>query len=150
MVTPAGLALHVSREASGSCVRDPRHYTLTISTFGRRRQWQRALTLLSDMIETNVHADVICFSAGISACSKGGQWQQALLLLRKMGEVKVEPDSATALGSARARKAGGGNRPCGYFARCGRRSWSQTLQLQRCDQCVRQMRAVAASPVAVQ
>ncbi|CAK0897888.1 unnamed protein product, partial [Prorocentrum cordatum] len=54
-------------------------------------QWQRALTLLSEMWQVKLEPDVISFSAGIGACAKGKQWQQALALLHEMREVKLEP-----------------------------------------------------------
>ncbi|CAK0858317.1 unnamed protein product [Prorocentrum cordatum] len=71
----------------------------------------------------------ISYSAGISACEKGKQWQRALALLSEMWAAKLEPDvicttSATALGSARARKARSGSWRWRCSARCGRRSWS--------------------------
>ncbi|CAK0858312.1 unnamed protein product [Prorocentrum cordatum] len=116
----------------------------------------------------------ISYSAGISACEKGKQWQRALALLSEMWAAKLEPDvicttSATALGSARARKARSGSWRWRCSARCGRRSWSNAglsysagisacekgeqwqralallseIQLQRWDQRVREGRAVA-------
>ena len=40
--------------------------------------------LIHKMRETEAIADVMNFSAAISACEKGGQWEQALELLPKM------------------------------------------------------------------
>ncbi|CAK0858314.1 unnamed protein product [Prorocentrum cordatum] len=107
----------------------------------------------------------ISYSAGISACEKGKQWQRALALLSEMWAAKLEPDvicttSATALGSARARKARSGS----WRWRCSRvregravavgagaaerdvgsEGGAQRRQLQRWDQRVRERQAVAA------
>ncbi|CAK0804248.1 unnamed protein product, partial [Prorocentrum cordatum] len=59
------------------------------------------------MREAKLEANVISYSAGISACELGRQWHRALALLSEMREAKLEPDvmSATTLGSARARRA---------------------------------------------
>ena len=40
----------------------------------------------------HVTANVITFSAAMSACEKGGQWQHALLLLKDMGCAHVAAD----------------------------------------------------------
>ncbi|CAK0888683.1 unnamed protein product [Prorocentrum cordatum] len=103
------------------------------------------------MWEARVEANTISYNAGISACEKGEQWQRALALLSEMWAAKVEPSvSATMLESARARRASNGNGRWRCWERCGRRRWRPTHQLQRCDQRVREMRAVAASAGAAQ
>ncbi|CAK0858992.1 unnamed protein product [Prorocentrum cordatum] len=78
------------------------------------------------MWEATLKPDVISYSAAISACEKRDQWQHALALLGEMRVAKLEPDSATTLGSARARRASSGSGLWRCFARCGRRSWSKT------------------------
>ncbi|CAK0804247.1 unnamed protein product [Prorocentrum cordatum] len=80
------------------------------------------------MREAKLEANVISYSAGISACELGRQWHRALALLSEMREAKLEPDvmSATTLGSARARRASSGSGLWRCSARCGRRSWSPT------------------------
>ncbi|CAK0800945.1 unnamed protein product [Prorocentrum cordatum] len=85
-------------------------YNAGISACEKGEQWQRALALLSEMREAKLEPDVISYSAGISACEKGGQWQPALALLSEMQGAKLETDSATPLGSARARRASSGSR----------------------------------------
>ncbi|CAK0867102.1 unnamed protein product [Prorocentrum cordatum] len=72
-------------------------------------QWQRALALLSETWQAKLELDVVSCSAVISACEKGEQWQRALALLRELWEAKLEPNSATALGSPRARRASSGS-----------------------------------------
>ncbi|CAK0804245.1 unnamed protein product, partial [Prorocentrum cordatum] len=103
------------------------------------------------MREAKLEANVISYSAGISACELGRQWHRALALLSEMREAKLEPDvmSATTLGSARARRASSGSGLWRCSARCGRRSWSPT-QLQRRDPRVREGWAVAAGAGAAQ
>ncbi|CAK0836621.1 unnamed protein product, partial [Prorocentrum cordatum] len=66
-----------------------------------------------------------------------------------MREAKLEPNSATALGSARASRASSGSGRWRCSARCGRRSWSPT-QLQCWDQRLQHWRAVAAGAGAAQ
>ncbi|CAK0887382.1 unnamed protein product [Prorocentrum cordatum] len=95
-------------------------YSAGISACEKGGQWQaaltllsemrRALALLSEMWEAKLEPDVISYSAGISACKKSERWQRALTLLSQMWEAKLEPNaSATALGSARATRAGSGS-----------------------------------------
>ncbi|CAK0843473.1 unnamed protein product [Prorocentrum cordatum] len=78
------------------------------------------------MCDAKLEPDFISCNAGISACEKGGQWQRALALLSEMRQVNLEPTSATALGSARARRASSGSGRLRCWARCGRLSWSPT------------------------
>ncbi|CAK0871857.1 unnamed protein product [Prorocentrum cordatum] len=96
-------------------------YSAGISACEKGGQWQRALVLLGEMWEVELERSAIGYNAGISACGKGEQWQHALALLCTMRQVRVEPtDSATALVSARVRKASSGNRHWRCSARCGR------------------------------
>ncbi|CAK0910328.1 unnamed protein product [Prorocentrum cordatum] len=44
------------------------------------------------MREAKLEPDVVCYSAGISACENGEQWQRALALLGEMWEAKLELD----------------------------------------------------------
>ncbi|CAK0820506.1 unnamed protein product [Prorocentrum cordatum] len=146
---PGATQRHVGGEAESQSLVS---YSACISACEKGEQWQHALSLLSEMREATWNDDVIGYSAGISACEKGQQWQRALALLLEMREAKLEPNatSATALGSARARRAGSG---CGHWrcsARCGRRGWSLTFHLQRCDQRVREGRAMAVGHVSAQ
>ncbi|CAK0847312.1 unnamed protein product [Prorocentrum cordatum] len=88
----------------------------------------------------------LTYNAGISACEKGEQWKQALALLGEMREAKLHPNPwlATALASARARRAHSGSGRWRCSARCGTQRWSRASLLQRGRQCMREGRAVAA------
>ncbi|CAK0808240.1 unnamed protein product, partial [Prorocentrum cordatum] len=55
-------------------------------------QWQRALSLLSEMRELKLDPDCKSYTIGISVHRKGKRWQQALALLSEMWEVKLQPD----------------------------------------------------------
>ncbi|CAK0832933.1 unnamed protein product [Prorocentrum cordatum] len=107
-------------------------YSAGISACEKGEQWQRALALLSEMWEAKLEPDVISYSAGISACEKGEQWQRALALLSEMRQAKMEPNSATALGSARARRASSGSGLCynaGISASGKGEQWARALAL---------------------
>ena len=49
-------------------------YSAGISACEKGKQWQRALSLLSEMQDVKVEPNVLSYSAGISACDKGDQW----------------------------------------------------------------------------
>ncbi|CAK0846815.1 unnamed protein product, partial [Prorocentrum cordatum] len=96
------------------------------------------------MLEAKLKPNSMSYNAGISACADVGQWQWALALLSQKWEAKLDPDSATALGSARARMASSGSGLCRFSVICRRSNWSPTPSLQRWNQRVRELRAVAA------
>lgn len=58
----------------------------------RKRAWAQAIHLFRAMNTAKVQADVIDFSAAISAYATAGKWQHALLLLLLMSEVTVQPN----------------------------------------------------------
>ncbi|CAK0841498.1 unnamed protein product [Prorocentrum cordatum] len=104
-------------------------HNVVLNACEKAEQWQQSLALLSAMRETKVEPGVISYGAGIGACEKGEQWQRAVLLFSEMGEATVESNSATALGSAHARRVSSGCGLCRCSARCGTRSWSPTSPL---------------------
>eukprot|EP00959_Pyramimonas_sp_CCMP1952_P320847 6714346-Pyramimonas_sp.AAC.1 len=82
-------------------------YSAVISSCEKCEQWQRALSLLSEMWEATLEPNAISYSAVISACGKCEQWQRALALLSEMREATLETDvmCITILVVARARHA---------------------------------------------
>jgi pentatricopeptide repeat protein len=62
-----------------------------ISAWGRVREWERALKLLSEIRQRGLEPNVITYSAAISACEKGSQWERALELLSEMYAHGIEP-----------------------------------------------------------
>ncbi|CAK0845406.1 unnamed protein product [Prorocentrum cordatum] len=67
-------------------------YSSGISACQKGEQWQRAVALLSEMLEAQIEPNVI-YNAVISACEKGRQWQRAQSLIREMWEASVEPNT---------------------------------------------------------
>ncbi|CAK0845203.1 unnamed protein product [Prorocentrum cordatum] len=90
----------------------------SIKNCGRTKQWSVALRLLREGLRLGVQLVPGHYIAIASACRKGGQWQHALSVLSDMWKAKLEcgrrswipTSSATALGSARARRASSGSR----------------------------------------
>ncbi|CAK0869872.1 unnamed protein product [Prorocentrum cordatum] len=97
-----------------------------IKQCGRTKQWTAALELLRGASRSSSTASTGYYMAAVSTCSKGRQWHCALALLSEMWEVKLEPDSATALGSARAGRVSSGSGLCLFSGRSVKRSWSPT------------------------
>eukprot|EP00435_Cladocopium_sp_Y103_P000830 s5222_g1.t1 len=56
------------------------------------QDWQRALHLFSTLAAWRVEANLITFSAAVSACEEGRAWREALDLLRQMTEGAVQRD----------------------------------------------------------
>eukprot|EP00959_Pyramimonas_sp_CCMP1952_P237335 4960406-Pyramimonas_sp.AAC.1 len=52
-------------------------YSSGMSACTNGKQWQRALSLLSEVREAKVAPSLIRYNAGASAGKKRGQWQQA-------------------------------------------------------------------------
>ncbi|CAK0900658.1 unnamed protein product [Prorocentrum cordatum] len=124
-------------------------YTCAIAACERCKEWQQALSLLRNLQQENLDTNAIVYSSVMSACEKGGQWQQALLLLTEMRHEKIEADSATVLGSARARKAGSGGGLWRCSVACGRRGWSPmpssicyNAGISACEKCEQWQRAL--------
>ncbi|CAK0833635.1 unnamed protein product [Prorocentrum cordatum] len=67
-------------------------WTTAVRACGKHTQWQQALSLLRNMVETKLEPSVISYSTGISVCRKGGQWKQALLLFSEMLAATLELD----------------------------------------------------------
>lgn len=69
-----------------------RNLTSQISQCARSTCWPEALNLFATIPTRRLEADVICYSAAISASEKGALWQNAFILLERMREVKLQPD----------------------------------------------------------
>ena len=59
-------------------------YNAGISACEKGGQWQRALSLLSEMRESRLEPNVISYIAEICTCERCGQWRQALSLLSNL------------------------------------------------------------------
>ena len=73
-------------------LRSIKEASMAISAWGRVRDWERALALMSEMRERGVEPNMITYSAAISACEKSSQWEHALELLSEMQEHELKPD----------------------------------------------------------
>ncbi|CAK0875263.1 unnamed protein product [Prorocentrum cordatum] len=70
-------------------------YNAGISACEKGRQWQRALSLLSDMWEAKLVPNAISRSAGILSCDRGGEEQRAIWLLTETWDAKLESSVAS-------------------------------------------------------
>ena len=66
-------------------------FSAAISACEKGGQWERALSLLTEMRAQGVEPNVISFNAAISACDKGAQWEHALELLKEMQARGLQP-----------------------------------------------------------
>ncbi|CAK0874783.1 unnamed protein product [Prorocentrum cordatum] len=82
---------------------------VSIKNCGGTKQWSAALRLLHEGLRLGVQLVPSHYIATASACREGGQWQHALSVLSEMWKAKLEPNSATMLGSAHARRASSGS-----------------------------------------
>ena len=58
-------------------------------------------------IKEMLQADLIAYSASISACARGGQWQLALQLMAEMKAVEVRPNVVSSLGEMSIKRGKG-------------------------------------------
>ncbi|CAK0834891.1 unnamed protein product [Prorocentrum cordatum] len=124
-------------------------YVATIGECGNRRHWQRAVWLVSEMVEAMLESSVKGCNAGISACGKAKQWHQAVRLLREAREETLELNAIfpTTAGISACEKCEQWQRALALLSEV----WQAKLEpdvfslLQRWDQCVRERHAVAAS-----
>ena len=65
-------------------LREVKEWNLAISAFGRTNQSMRALEMLSLMEAHGIKANVVSYSAAMSAREKGKQWEGAPGLLQEM------------------------------------------------------------------
>ncbi|CAK0843729.1 unnamed protein product [Prorocentrum cordatum] len=70
-------------------------YNAGISACEKGMQWQRALSLISEMWEAKVVPEAISFSAGIRACDRAGQGLQAIWWLTATRDAKLESNVAS-------------------------------------------------------
>jgi len=79
----------------GNLLTNPREYTIVISALGRVGQWQTAVQLLRESVDSGMEANVVLYTSAISACDKARQLKPALGLLRDMRAKGVEPNMYT-------------------------------------------------------
>ncbi|CAK0858177.1 unnamed protein product [Prorocentrum cordatum] len=78
------------RDAGGEVGAQLISYNAGISACEKGRQWQRALSLLSEMWEVKLVPNIISLSAGVLACERSGHGQQAILMLTETRDAKLE------------------------------------------------------------
>jgi len=78
--------------------------TARLQKFGKASQWQRAVECLMTL---QGQADLIAYSAAITACAKGAAWEQALLLVANLHAIRTKLDVITfGAGMSACEKAG--------------------------------------------
>ena len=53
-----------------------------------------AACLLDGLLQASLQADVVTYSAAMTAFSQGGQWERALLLMHSVRDEGMQPDLA--------------------------------------------------------
>ena len=59
--------------------------SLSISAFGKRAHWAKALDLLFTSFQRGVEVNVIVLNSAVSACQRAHQWRFALVLVAEAG-----------------------------------------------------------------
>jgi len=77
-----------------------------ISACHKGEQWERVLSLFSDLEGMGMTPSVFSFNAGISACQKGELWERSLLLFSAIQEARMKPDMASCTAAIAACKKG--------------------------------------------
>ncbi|CAE7544282.1 unnamed protein product [Symbiodinium pilosum] len=70
-------------------------YTISIKSFGRVVQWQRALLQLDELKTQQVLLDQVLYTSVIIACGNAGKWRWVLSLLRKLLDEQMNVDVVT-------------------------------------------------------
>ena len=68
----------LERAKQGDRGATPKLYTSAISTYGKQKQWRKAIDLLREMSTKGVAPNVITYNAAIKACGGGRQWEAAV------------------------------------------------------------------------
>lgn len=76
-------------------LRDPRDFTVAISSLGRRGMLQEALDIFGDIRKAGFPRNVITYGAIVDACEKSRDWPRALDLLEQMHSEDVAPNAVT-------------------------------------------------------
>ena len=63
------------------------HYSAAMSSCSRRRDWPAAMSLLAELPQRRLAADLVVSNAGVNALARGG-WAPALRLLRSLESVR--------------------------------------------------------------
>ncbi|CAE8596802.1 unnamed protein product [Polarella glacialis] len=70
-------------------------YSAAISSCEKGRQWQMALSLLSQMPDARLSPNLLCFAAAVLACVKCNRWRDTFVLLDDMLGFSLEPNPFT-------------------------------------------------------
>eukprot|EP00439_Symbiodinium_sp_Y106_P033200 s3764_g3.t6 len=75
--------------------RDIVTYSAGISACEKGLQWQRAVGLFAELLQSAQLPDIMAFNAAINACKKEDRWCEATQLASLMKEMGLEPDVNT-------------------------------------------------------
>ncbi|CAE8604879.1 unnamed protein product [Polarella glacialis] len=65
--------------------------SVAISSCGKGRQWERALSTMTLVRQLGVRPNVVFCTAALSSCERSSRWEEALLLLRGMQDSCIKP-----------------------------------------------------------
>ena len=86
--------------------------TARLQEFGKASQWQCAIERLAELQGL---ADLIAYSAAITACARGSAWQQALILIAELHESRTRLDVITYGAGISACEKGGAWQQSGFL-----------------------------------
>jgi len=67
-------------------------FNAAISACEKAGQWERVLSMLSELKKSGTTPSALSFNVAVSACQKDGQWERGLAFLSELREASMTPD----------------------------------------------------------